>query len=148
MKNKFSFFSGRKPFLAHPRSGIWTCNNRVIRSTNPADSDSFSYSHSSTPVFLCSFTLLISCCSFVHHTKRAKVYPLFQCSDGSGFSFPRLDGSGFSVQCLDGSGFSKLFPGIKPRLLSLEGNFWMPGFRYGRGSEDDFLNRRFILFLV
>lgn len=33
---------------------------------------------------------------------------------------------GFST---GGSGFTDLFPGIKPRLLSLEGNFWMPGFR-------------------
>jgi len=29
----------------------------------------------------------------------------------------------------EGADFSKRFPGIKPKLLTLEGNFWMPGFR-------------------
>ena len=35
----------------------------------------------------------------------------------------------FSCFATDGAGFSTLFPGIIPHLLTLEGNFWMPGFR-------------------
>ncbi|XP_023339516.1 diacylglycerol O-acyltransferase 2 isoform X3 [Eurytemora carolleeae] len=35
----------------------------------------------------------------------------------------------FGAMGTEGAGFSALFPGIRPRLLSLEGNFWMPAFR-------------------
>jgi len=35
----------------------------------------------------------------------------------------------FGALATEGAGFSKLFPGIRPKLLTLEGNFWMPAFR-------------------
>ena len=44
-----------------------------------------------------------------------------------------------AVACFgtDGAGFSTLFPGILPHLLTIEGLYWMPGFRemvYGAGG--------------
>ena len=35
----------------------------------------------------------------------------------------------FSCFATDGAGFSTLFPGIEPRLLTLEGQFWVPFYR-------------------
>jgi len=42
----------------------------------------------------------------------------------------------FSCFATDGAGFSTLFPGIESHLLTLEGQFWVPGYRelmYGGG---------------
>ena len=40
----------------------------------------------------------------------------------------------FCCYATEGAGFGRLFPSLTPHLLTLEGQFWMPGFRLGRGA--------------